>query len=154
LEPAKFWIFIFSLCCVRSPSLTHVTYYKQLAKSSSFGIASATTLGVDEENAVIRELAESDFQTGVLQSDVPVLVAFGTAWSKPCKILIDTLQAVAEKCAGMARVCKVDVDENPDLGLWYGISSVPTLIWFAGGKPQTRIVGTATAAAILSRLPA
>jgi len=110
-------------------------------------------VGISSENTV-QDIAESDFDSVVLASTRPVLVAFGTAWSKPCKVLLDTLFNVATQSAGTARVFKVDVDEFPDLGLWYSINSVPTLIWFLNGKIHARIVGTATVSAILAKMPA
>jgi thioredoxin-like negative regulator of GroEL len=83
-----------------------------------------------------------------------VLVAFGAGWSKPCQILKSVLEELAARCAGKVRVLRVNVDDNPDLGLWYGIESIPTLLCFVGGKVRVRVVGTVSAEAVLARLSA
>ena len=62
------------------------------------------------------------------------------------------LEEVAGACNGNAKVFKVDVDDNPDLGTLYGIQSVPTLILFINGTVSVKIVGTASAKAILAKL--
>lgn len=98
------------------------------------------------------EANEGNFEAEVLRSRQPTLVAFGASWSKPCQILKSVLGQVAAECAGKIRLVAVNVDNNPDLGLWYGIESVPTLVCFVEGKARARIVGTASAEAILSRL--
>lgn len=98
------------------------------------------------------EVGESNFEAEVLRSAQPVLVAFGATWSKPCQIIRSVLNGVDEKCAGKIRVLLVNVDDYPDLGLLYGIESIPTLLCFVGGKVRARIVGTASKEAILSKL--
>lgn len=107
---------------------------------------------IDEQFMRIPEVNEATFEAEVLRSRMPVLVAFGASWSKACGILKSVLTEIVEDCAGQARVVRVDVDDNPDLGLWYGIESIPTLLWFIGGKVHARIVGTASKAAILAKL--
>ena len=97
-------------------------------------------------------IAPVDFKAEVLESKQPVLVAFWTAWSRPCQILDTVLQEVAAACAGKVKVVKVDADDSLDLSLWYDIQSVPTLLYFVRGNPCFRIVGTASKAAILAKL--
>jgi thioredoxin 1 len=98
------------------------------------------------------EVNEGNFVREVLQSPQPTLVAFGAPWSKPCQILQPTLSEIAAQCGGKIRVLRVNVDDNPDLGVWYGIESIPTLLYFVEGKVRARIVGTASKNAILSKL--
>ncbi len=103
----------------------------------------------------ISELVEVDsanFELEVLESKQPVLVAFATLWSRPCHILETVLDEIASACSDELKVVWINADENPDLGLWYDIRSVPTLLYFVDGNVQSRIVGTATKAAILSKL--
>src|SRR5208283_3764455 len=94
----------------------------------------------------------ADFGSEVLQSTQPVLVAFSTQWSRPCQVLEPVLDEVASTCSGELKVVRINADENPDLSLWYGVESVPTLLYFVDGNVRCRIVGTATQAAILSKL--
>lgn len=100
----------------------------------------------------LREIYEKNFESEVLRVKLPVIVAFGALWSRPCHVLIPVLSEVAETCAGSVKVFVVNVDDNPDLGLWYGIRSIPTLAFFLNGKVRDKIVGTATKEAILCKL--
>lgn len=93
-----------------------------------------------------------NFELEVLKSEHPVLVAFATQWSRPCQVLESVLDEIAASCSGKLKVVWINADENPDLGLWYGIQAVPTLLYFVAGNVRCRVVGTATKAAILSKL--
>jgi thioredoxin 1 len=100
------------------------------------------------------EVDAANFDLEVLKSEQPVLVAFATLWSRPCHVLESVLDEIASSCPEMLKVVWVNADENPDLGLWYDIQAVPTLLYFVAGNVRTKIVGTATKAAILSKLEA
>lgn len=100
----------------------------------------------------LREIDEKNFESEVLRVKLPVMVAFGAVWSRPCHVLIPVLCDVTETCSDRVKVFVVNVDNNPDLGLWYGIRSIPTLVFFLNGKIQDKIVGTATKEAILNKL--
>ena len=100
----------------------------------------------------VEEINESEFEREVLRSKLPVLVGFLAGWSQPCRLVEPVLEEVAETCTGSARVLKVNVDDNPDLGTWYGIQSVPTLSYFINGCVRARIVGMASPKAILAKL--
>ncbi len=102
--------------------------------------------------APIALLGETNFEAEVLQSKQPVLVAFSASWSRPCQVLDPILEELARACSGKAKVVKVNADACLDLSLCYDIQSVPTLLYFVQGKPQLRIVGTATKQAILAKL--
>jgi thioredoxin 1 len=97
---------------------------------------------------------EQNFDAEVLQSKQPVLVVFWAPWSRPCQILGPALEEVAAGCAGSVKVLKVNADDNPELSLWYGIQSIPTLLYFVDGSLRTKVVGTASKEAILARLQA
>ncbi len=105
-----------------------------------------------DDNCKIRELNEGSFGQEVLESPEPVLVAFFAPWSKPCQIVHAVLGEVAAHCAGRFRIYGLNVDESPDLGAWYDIQSIPTLLWFVGGEVRARIVGTVSKEAILTKL--
>ena len=92
------------------------------------------------------------FTTEVLTSQQPVLVAFLSPWSRPCQVSDSVLQEIARECAGKIKVVKVNADDSLDLSLGYEIRFVPTLLYFVGGKPRERIVGTASKEAILAKL--
>ncbi len=100
---------------------------------------------------IVKNANDNSFEQDVLQSDQPVLVDFWAAWCGPCRMIAPTVEAIAEKYAGTARVVKVDVDENPSISQRYGIKGIPTLILFKGGKEEERIVG-ATSKEALARM--
>jgi thioredoxin 1 len=100
----------------------------------------------------ILEINEPDFEAEVLRSRQPVLVNFWAGWSQRCRVLAGVMDEVAAECKGWAKVVKVNVDDNPDLAMWYAIQSVPTLICFVDGEACGKIVGTASKEAILAKL--
>jgi thioredoxin 1 len=81
------------------------------------------------------------FDTEVLQSSVPVLVDFWAVWCGPCRAIAPHVDAIAQEYEGRAKVVKVNVDEEPEIALRYGIQSIPTLLFFKDGKVQDMIVG-------------
>jgi thioredoxin 1 len=99
----------------------------------------------------VTEVNDANFEQEVLQSDQPVLVDFWAAWCAPCRMLTPTVEAVAEKYAGNARVVKINVDENSAVSQRFGIKGIPTLILFKGGKEEERVVG-ATSKDAISRM--
>jgi thioredoxin 1 len=90
----------------------------------------------------VQEISEPEFGAEVLRSMQPALVGFLAGWSKPCQLVEPVLEEVAE----------ANVDDNPDLGTFFGIQSVPTLIYFVNGVVRAKIVGMASPKAILAKL--
>jgi thioredoxin 1 len=99
-------------------------------------------------------ITEATFEAEVLKSKQPVLVVFGTPWSRPCQVLDPILQELALDWAGKVKVLKVNADDSLDLSLCYDIQSIPTLLYLVEGKLRVQIVGTATKDAILAKLKA
>jgi thioredoxin 1 len=89
----------------------------------------------------VNEVSDQSFEQDVLQSEVPVLVDFWAEWCQPCKMLAPTVEAVAQKYEGKAKVVKLNVDDNNQTAARYGIKGIPTLILFKGGNENDRVVG-------------
>lgn len=111
---------------------------------------SVINMNADEAQNI--EIGEANFESEVLKSKQPVIVAFSAPWSRPCHIIRSAVDEVAIACAGRLKVLRVNVDDHPDLGIWYDIQSIPTLLCFVSGKVCVRIVGTASKEVILSKL--
>lgn len=111
-------------------------------------------MNANQTQARIAKVGEGDFEAEVLKAKLPVLVEFAASWSRPCHVLDSVLNEVATACAAKVKVVRVDADNYPDLSLWFGIQSIPTLLYFLGGRVRARIVGTASKEAILTKLNA
>ncbi|MEC9344520.1 MAG: thioredoxin, partial [Pseudomonadota bacterium] len=70
----------------------------------------------------------SNFQSDVLDADVPVVVDFWAEWCGPCKAIAPSLEEIANEMEGRVKVTKLNVDENPELAAQYGVRSIPTLM--------------------------
>ncbi len=89
----------------------------------------------------IVHVSDSTFDAEVLNSDIPVLVDFWAEWCGPCKMIAPVLDEIADEYAGKLKICKVDVDSNPDIPPKFGIRGIPTLIVFKGGNVEATKVG-------------
>ncbi len=98
------------------------------------------------------EINEANFETEVLKSNQPVLVDFWAEWCGPCKMLSPILNEVAAEQTGRVKVAKVNVDNNPALAERFGIQSIPTLLYFAGGDVRHKTVGVVSKKVISTTL--
>ena len=86
-------------------------------------------------------VTESNFEEEVVKSDVPVLVDFWAEWCGPCKMIAPILDEIAKEYGEKLKICKVDVDSNPDIAPKFGIRGIPTLIMFKDGNAESTKVG-------------
>ena len=98
------------------------------------------------------EVGNTNFESEVLGSKQPVLVVFWAPWSRACRVLWPVLNQIMKTSSGGVKFVKINSDENLDLSLWYGIHSIPVLLYFVDGVARARITGTASKEAILARL--
>lgn len=99
-------------------------------------------------------LTDANFEEEVLQSDVPVLIDFWAVWCGPCRIIAPVVEELAEEYDGKVKVGKLDVDENQESAVKYGVRSIPTLLIFKGGEVADTIIGAVPKAQIQQRLEA
>lgn len=96
--------------------------------------------------AAIQDVTDANFDEVVLKSDLPVLVDFWADWCGPCKAIAPTLDELASTYDGKLQFTKVNVDENRELSLKYGVRSIPTLMVFKNGEPAATKIGALTKA--------
>ena len=87
------------------------------------------------------KITNDNFKSEVLESDIPVLLDFWAEWCGPCRMLSPVVEEVAAEREGKIKVGKVNVDEEMDLAMRFGVSSIPTLILFKNGEAVKTSVG-------------
>jgi len=87
------------------------------------------------------ETTDTNFESDVLKSDVPVLVDFWASWCAPCRAIAPIIDELAEDNKGKAKIVKVNTDENPNIPSQYGVRGIPTLIVFKGGEVFDQVTG-------------
>lgn len=100
--------------------------------------------------AVIK-LNKSNFDTEINQSEKPVLIDFFATWCGPCRMVSPVVDEIADD-SDAYKVCKVDVDEEPELAQSFRVSSIPTLIVIKDGQVVSRAVGARPKEAIIKML--
>ncbi len=86
-------------------------------------------------------LTNESFENEVLHSDIPVVVDFWASWCGPCRMVAPIIEELAREYSGKAKVGKVNVDEEAELAVKYGIVSIPTVLIFKNGEVMEKLVG-------------
>jgi thioredoxin len=102
--------------------------------------------------AGIVTLTSNTFDETIAGSDTPVVVDFWAEWCGPCKMIAPILGEIAEEQHGNVTIAKLNVDENPDLAMRYGVMSIPTLLIFKDGEIAKKIVGAKGKGQLLQEL--
>lgn len=89
----------------------------------------------------VLKITNENYEKEVLKSDKPVLIDFYADWCGPCRMMSQIIDEIAEEMSGEIKVGKVNVDDNQELAMEYGVMSIPTIVIMENGKVKNNLVG-------------
>ncbi len=95
---------------------------------------------------------DGNFDAEALKSDKPVVVDFWAAWCGPCRMIAPIIEELAGEFDGKAKIGKLDVDENQQTAIKYGVRSIPTVLFFKGGELKDTIIGAVPKSAFTEKI--
>jgi thioredoxin 1 len=102
----------------------------------------------DGKESMATAVKTTDFEHEVIHSETPVLVDFWAEWCGPCHAVSPILDKIAAEREGEIKLVKVNIDEEQELAMRYGVQSIPTMILFKGGEPAAAAIGAQPKGAI------
>jgi thioredoxin 1 len=99
-------------------------------------------------------ITDENFASEVINSTEPVLIDFWATWCGPCKMIAPIVEELAGEFSGKIKIGKLDVDNNQQTSIEYGVRSIPTLLIFKNGKVADTIIGAVPKSNIVQKLNA
>jgi len=99
-------------------------------------------------------ITDDNFETEVIKSENPVVIDFWAAWCGPCRIIAPIVEELANEYNGKVKFGKLDVDDNQQTAIKYGVRSIPTILIFKGGQVEDTIIGAVPKGQIVQKLNA
>ncbi len=103
---------------------------------------------------MVIDVSDQAFDNEVVKSTLPVLVDLWAPWCGPCRMVAPVIESLAGKYDGKVKFCRVNVDDNPQAAAKYGVMSIPTLMFFKGGKVVETVIGAVSEQTLESKLGA
>ena len=97
-------------------------------------------------------LTDENFDTEVINSGLPVVMDLWAAWCGPCKMIAPIIEELAQEYDGKFKVGKLDVDENQQTAIRYGVRSIPTVLIFKDGEVKDTIIGAVPKSVFVSKM--
>ena len=101
---------------------------------------------------MVLEFTDSNFQTDVLQSDKLTIVDFWAEWCGPCRAISPVIEELSKQYQGEINIGKLNVDQNPDTSVTYGITSIPAILFIKNGKVVDKQMGAASRSALEKKI--
>lgn len=120
-----------------SPKLHPTSPFLHPASSDSVRLNSDK----EEIDMPVMEVSDATFEAEVAKSATPVLVDFWAVWCGPCRMIAPVVEELSKEYAGKMKFCKVNVDDNNETAIQFGIRSIPTLLLFKRGEIAGQVVG-------------
>jgi thioredoxin 1 len=102
----------------------------------------------------VSQIGDNEFEKEVVKSGLPVVVDFYADWCGPCRMVSPVIESLSKEFAGQAKFVKIDTDANQELAMRFNIMSIPTVMFFSGGKVKDTVIGAAPAAVFKTKVAA
>ncbi|NLT50295.1 MAG: thioredoxin [Ignavibacteria bacterium] len=97
---------------------------------------------------------DSNFENEVVKSDIPVVIDFWAAWCGPCRMIAPVIEELAGEFDGKVKIGKLDVDENQQSAIKYGVRSIPTVLFIKNGQVADTVIGAVPKSVFVEKINA
>jgi len=95
---------------------------------------------------------DANFDVEALKSELPIVVDFWAEWCGPCRMIGPIMEELAESFDGKAKIGKLNVDENPQIAMKYGVRSIPTVLFIKNGEVVDKVIGAVQKSVFVEKL--